>query len=395
MNYLVAVDTFFPDRPSGSARVAWDIAQMVRDWGHNVTVFCRKQKPDCEEFRNYQGVKVISYGMPRSLSLDPFKLGRVISAGSVVAQKHLTDTKWDTIHIHITLVGKIVYEALGPANNYVYTMHSPDVLEQEVTWAFQGLAGKIKLLFGKRRLKKMERQMLDISSRIHALSKFTKDAIERLHGLGHKVTVIPHWCRKDFFRTNSKEEARHILNWPSDAKILFSVRRLESRMGLDDAIEAVGPILKANTNVYFALAGKGSLEQRLKAMTQSLGVAEKVWFLGRVDDNTLKKCYEAADLFILPTRALECFGLIVLEALAFGLPIISSDAGAIPELMSPILPDCIVPAGDVAKLRKKVQDFLTGALDIPSSQKLLGYVKSRFSFEVVEPRLLGFLSPSD
>lgn len=393
MNYLVAVDAFFPDRPCGAGRIAWDIAQVMRDRGHHVTVFCRKQKPDCDQVRNHEGVRVIAYEMPRSFSLDPLKVSKRISAGSAVAQKHLMDTKWDTVHIHFTSVGKMAYNALGPDNNYVYTMHSPDILEQQINWAAQGLPGKIKLMLGEGLVKKMEQEMLNISSRIHVLSNFTKEAIKQLYGLGHKVTVIPHWYKKDFLRTSSKKEVRHILDWHSDARILFSVRRLESRMGLDIAIKALEPLLKTYPDVFFAIAGEGPLEKSLKQLAQSLGVADKVWFLGQVSDDVLKKCYEAADLFILPTRKLECFGIIILEALAFGLPIISSDAGAIPELMRPILPNCIVPAGNVSKLREKVQDFLTGTLDIPSSQKLLDYLKSRFSLEMIEPKLWDLLAP--
>jgi glycosyltransferase involved in cell wall biosynthesis len=265
-------------------------------------------------------------------------------------------------------------------------------MEQEINWNSQGLPGKIKLLFGKKQIKKMENKALDISQRIHALSNFTKEAIHQLYGLGEKVTVIPHWCRNDFFRTNSKGEARRILNWPRDVKIIFSVRRLVARMGLDDAIKAAATLLKEHPDTYFAIAGTGPLMRPLKQMVQALGISDKVWFLGRVDDDTLKRFYEAADLYVLPTRSLECFGLIVLEALAFGLPIISTDAGAIPELMKPILPNCIVPAGSVKKLRERIECFFRGSLDIPNNDKLVDYVKKKFSSDTIVPKILDFLA---
>ena len=70
MNYLVAVDTFFCDRPSGSARVAWDIAKVVRDSGHNVTVFCKKSNPSLEDKSENEGVKVVRFEAPKTFSLD-------------------------------------------------------------------------------------------------------------------------------------------------------------------------------------------------------------------------------------------------------------------------------------------------------------------------------------
>lgn len=391
MHYLVAVDDFFPDRPGGSARVAWDIAQVMRDRGHQVTVFCRKQKPDDETSSEYEGVKVVRFVFPKTLSLDPLKVYKQKMAGITTARKYLVNTDWDLIHIHLPLQGKIVYDVLGDRPRYVYTVHSPFVTEQEVVWSGQALAGKIKLLLGKGMLRRLEGRQLRRVNDIHTLSTFTKKAIDNYYGVGDKVVVIPHWCREDFYRQFSKTDARAKLDWPQDAKILFTVRRLATRMGLDIAIKALTALLKTQSELYFAIAGTGALEKPLKQLTQSLGLTSKVWFLGHVSDDTLKRCYEAADLFILPTRALECFGLPVLEALVYGLPIISTDAAAIPELMQPILPQCIVPAGSVEKLREKIQAYLENKLELPAPEELTEYVKKHYGRDVILPKLMELL----
>ena len=162
-------------------------------------------------------------------------------------------------------------------------------------------------------------------------------------------------------------------------------------MGLDVALKALAGLLKSRENLYFVIVGSGPLEARLRSLAQALGVAEKVWFLGRVEENTLRRCYEAADLFLLPTTDLECFGLIVLEALGFGLPIVSTDAGAIPELMEPILPECIVPAGSVKDMREKVDAWIRGAMTAPDADEMIQYVEKRFSKEVITPQILSFV----
>ena len=391
MNYLVGIDSFFPDRPSGSARVAWDIAQVMRNRGHKVTVFCRKQKPDAEDVSDYEGVSVVRFAFPKTAILDPFKMHKQKSAGVFAAKKYLSGTSWDVVHFHLALYGKILYEAIGTAPRYVATVHSPIVMEQELVWAAQGIAGKLKLCLGKGMLKSLERETLQKAARIHTLSNFTKLCMDGYYGIGDKITVIPHWCREDFVRCNSKADARKITGWPHDARILFSVRRLEWRMGLDVAIKAVAPLLQKHENLYYMIAGTGSLDQNLKQLCISLGVSDKIQFLGRVSDALLKNCYEAADMFLLPTRALECFGLPVLEALAYGLPIISTDAAAIPELMRPILPKCIVIAGNVELLRQKVKEYLDNQLELPSSEELINYVKYNFGSEVIIPKLISFL----
>ncbi len=390
MNYLSAAHVFFKDSPSGSARVAWDMAQLMRERGHNVTLFCSRQK-SCEEVAVYDDINVVGYHFGGTFSLDPFKVRKQINAGLACAAKHLSNIKWDVVHIHLPIEGSMLYKLFGSGPKYVYTVHSPSLLEQQINWSAQGLPGRVKLLFGKRPLKKLEGGLLKKVHKIHTLSQYTKNAIDDFYSVAGKTTVIPHWCRKDFFRQHDKNHARTLLDWPENAKILFSVRRLAPRMGLDIALRAIAPLMKRFPNVIFAIAGAGLLESSLKQLAQHLEVTDRIWFLGRVSDEKLKRCYEAADLFILPTMALECFGLPVLEALAYGLPIISTDAAAIPELMRPILPQCIVPAGSIEKLKEKLTEYLDGNLDLPSSEKLIDHVQKYYGKPVIVPRIIEWL----
>jgi glycosyltransferase involved in cell wall biosynthesis len=188
--------------------------------------------------------------------------------------------------------------------------------------------------------------------------------------------------------------ARQSLNWPPQAKILFTVRRLAPRMGLDILIKAAAPLLAAHSDLRLAIAGKGELAEALRGLAASLGVADRVWFLGTIDDERLQRCYEASDLFVLPTKALECFGLIILEALSFGLPVVASDVAAIPETLRPILPDFMVPAGDPGALRKKLEDWMTGKLVPPDANTLRDFVRRHYSESLVAPKLLNYLDLS-
>jgi glycosyltransferase involved in cell wall biosynthesis len=391
MNYLVAVDTFFPDRPSGSARVAWDIANLVKARGHSVTVFCRKQKESDPEEDEYEGARVIRAAFPKTASVDPLKLWRQKSAGIRSAVRSLPRENWDLVHIHSPMQGAILHAVLGDRPDYVYTVHSPALLEQEVKWASQGLAGRIKLLFGKSQLKSMEGSLLRQATRIHALSQFTRSTIDAFYGVGYKTRVIPHWCSTGFERKWSKRDARIRLGWPKDARILLSVRRLAPRMGIDVAVRAVAPLLQIDEKLFYAVVGAGPLEASLRRLAAELNAEERISFLGRVSEETLRQCYDAADLFILPTTALECFGLITLEAFMCGLPVISTDSAAIPEVMKPILPGCIVPAGDEEALRSKVSQWLHGELPLPPAESLVSYAKESFSMTRIQTAFQQFL----
>jgi len=118
------------------------------------------------------------------------------------------------------------------------------VLEQQINWSEQGWKGKVKWTLGRTALKRLEGGLLRKMDKIHTLSEFTKNVLDASYGLGERITVIPHWCRKDYERIRTREKARAELGWPAQGRMLFAVRRFAARMGLDVAIRAMEPLLK-------------------------------------------------------------------------------------------------------------------------------------------------------
>ncbi len=101
----------------------------------------------------------------------------------------------------------------------------------------------------------------------------------------------------------------------------------------------------------------------------------------------MQRCYEASDLFLLPTRELECFGIPMLESLTFGMPLISTDAGAIPEVMERILPQCIASSGNVNEIGEILKKYYNRTLNLPTSDELFSFVDINYSKQAVVPQL--------
>lgn len=392
MNYLVAADYCFLDKPGGMGRVAWDVAIVMRDRGHRVAMVCSRLalRSDSPPVSESDGIRILRYDRPQVASWHPRRAKRMVDAAAEATRKWFGAEAWDVVHIHSPFTGTGVVNALGNDPRYIFTVHSPIVLEQKINWATQGLAGRVKMAFGFGILKRIESNLLKISDGIQTLSEFTRSQIDHFYGLGHRVTVIPHWSRHDLKRNHTKREARQRLGWPLDEKILFTVRRHGQRYGLDVAIQALGPIA-SERRCFFVVGGDGPLRPSLEAMAKKIGCGDQVRFVGRLTDEDLALAYQAADLFVLPTVALECFGLITQEAFAYGCPVLSTDACAIPETMRPIMPQFIVPAGDVLALRQKVEDFLMGKLEPPPPEALIEYLDRRFGAEVVLPKMIDLL----
>ena len=87
-------------------------------------------------------------------------------------------------------------------------------------------------------------------------------------------------------------------------------------------------------NVTLTVIGRGVLEEELKQQCLEKGMENRVRFLGEVSDETLRQCYQEADVFVLPsTERSEAFGLVQLEAMAYGLPVINTNLkSGVPEV---------------------------------------------------------------
>lgn len=154
------------------------------------------------------------------------------------------------------------------------------------------------------------------------------------------------------FRSNTTD-ARIRLGVPQDAFVAATVRRLEPRMGIEDAFLAI----KELSDVYLVVAGTGSLDQRLRLLSRELGIENRVKFLGRISDEDLPLVYQAADVSLVPTRDLEGFGMVVLESMSAGTPVIATTVGGLPEAMGPFAERWTVAPSSPAALTQRIREI--------------------------------------
>jgi glycosyltransferase involved in cell wall biosynthesis len=386
MNYLVAVDCFHVDQPGGAFMIAWELARLMRDRGHHVALLCAavegKSEPGLSE---YEGVTIVRCRWPRHWWNVLRRDADFIQATAAAARRYLGDRRWDVVHGHTLFSALGAQAACGAGARCVFTIHSPAVLEQQINWSHQGLPGKLKLAFGMRRLRAREASVLASFDGIQALSEYTRRTMDELYGVGDRVQVIPYWSPREGSTSVPQAQARQRLGWRIKGPLLFSLRRLVNRMGLEDVLDAVAP-LAGRYDFTVVLAGAGPLRETLQARATALGLGEHVQFPGRLTEEAAVLAYQAADLFLLPTRALECFGLIILEAYAFGCPVLASDAAAIPELVRPVAPEWIFPAGDACALQGKLEAFLRGELRPLVRQAYADFVEKSYVRRVLFPK---------
>jgi glycosyltransferase involved in cell wall biosynthesis len=179
-------------------------------------------------------------------------------------------------------------------------------------------------------------------------------------------------------------------------RVLLSVTRLaasEGYKGVDTVIRALPRIAAAIPDAHYVIVGDGDDLPRLRAMSQERGVADRVHFLGRLSPLSaeLLACYANCDVFVLPSKG-EGFGLVFLEAMALGKPVIGGAHGGTPDIIQDGETGYLVPHGDVARL----VDVLARLLREEPLRTRMGQcarqrVADSYLFEQFQARLTGIL----
>ena len=170
------------------------------------------------------------------------------------------------------------------------------------------------------------------------------------------------------------------------SKVLLSVSRLDTRDGYKGhgrVIEAMPQLTDmGSTNVIYLIAGEGESRMRLEQLARQHGVAERVRFLGKVDQGDLPDLYRAADLFVLPSMG-EGFGIVYLEAMACGTPALGLAIGGTADPLSDGELGILVPVD--ASLASAISAAL--ARDKPDALELSQRVRERFGIDAFRKRV--------
>lgn len=239
-------------------------------------------------------------------------------------RRALADDPPDVVDVHFALYGSLVPRSLPLVAHF----HGP-------WWAEAAAQGDRR---GASLRRAVEGRLLRRAARVVVLSHYTAGMAVTDHRVDPgRIAVIPPGVDLHRFQPGDRAAARARLGLPDDARVALAVRRLVRRTGVDLLLEAwrrdPGP-----GGALLLLAGTGPEGERLRADAAGM---DSVRFLGRVDDDTLPDLYRAADVSVVPSRSLEGFGLVVLESMACGTPVVATAVGGLPEVLAD-RPGCLV-----------------------------------------------------
>ena len=210
--------------------------------------------------------------------------------------------------------------------------------------------------FEKSLRKKMLINTLKSVDHVIAVSTDMNDKVVNEYGIDEaKVTVISNGIDNQKFYVIDKDEARRLCNLELDKKYILSLGRLSHEKGLEYLFKAFSTL--NNNDIILVVVGDGPLKGKLKKMAHDLNIADSIRFVGSVSHEDTYKWYNAADVYCLASLGEGCPNTII-ESLACGTPVVSTQVGGIPDLVPTEDYGFLVHAGDEVSLSKALEKAL-------------------------------------
>ena len=274
--------------------------------------------------------------------------------------------------------------ALGPALALRST-GVPTVCHFHGPWAWEGwVEHRGRARFWAKRV--LERLLYRRATAFVTLSAAFKSFLVEHYGVDPRlVHVVPSGVDLERFRPGrSRSAARSHLGLPTDRPIVLAVRRLVRRTGLDLLLEAVRDMVRVRPDLLVLIGGQGPLRKELEVRAQTLGLGANVRLLGLIPDEYLPEYYRAADVVVVPSLALEGFGLVTLEALSCGTPVVGTPVGGTSEILSGLEGRLLTSDVSPPALADGLLAVLGKADWVPDLARCREFVETRYAW----PRIL-------
>lgn len=319
-------DAFYPDWTGGLQRYATELAVEAGKQGHEGALWTREwRRAGLQEVFAEVGaafsVHDVTHRVPSRLRGAALLICGILSFGRV-------KLKADYAIFHTAVIGA-AFMPRRSRKPQIYVFHASAAHELLVEAASRGSVSAVTRIKAET-LFYLERRCITSADAVVVLSEFSRGLLRDLHPRHspRRLVMIPGGTR---IPEVASLPARHTSS--EGRRRIVVLRRLEWRMGIDILLQAFAASSARQEGWILDIVGTGSQLTALRTQADELGLGESTVFHGRVSEEKRASLLDDASLSVLPTRALEGFGLATVEAMARGVVPVVTSAGASPELV--------------------------------------------------------------
>lgn len=350
---IVHFAKFYPPEYGGIESVTEALAEDHSAAGHDVEVICFTR--DTPKFEKMDRLKIRRVKVQKQISSQPLAVSYLSACKTAVRHANV-------IHVHTPNMLAALAVLRLPRHIRVVIHWHADIENK-------GIIGRL--------VRPIERAMLRRANIIVATTEAYAETSSALTGFQDRIQVIPIGIA-DISKVSTFESAR--------APYVLFVGRLVPYKGLSVLLDAMGMV---QSKVQLRIVGVGPELNELKSQAQRLGIEDRVKFLGRVEEGQLQELMQNATVFCLPSiNRLEAFGVVLLEAMRAGRPIISANipGSGVPWVNST---GVIVPVKDSKALAHEIDRLLENPTEMARLGRLArARFKRDFSREIMSGRFL-------
>ena len=278
--------------------------------------------------------------------------------------KNKEDLDYDLIHSHYWLSGRLGNRVQNRWNiPHIVMFHTLGTVKNSAGLAEREPDLRIAT----------EKKLAQTSQRILAPTDREKEnLLKYCNTTAQKIGVVPCGVNLDLFRPMDKTAARQRLGFDKDESIVLYVGRFDPIKGIDRLLEAIAHLKHLKRMRLVIIGGDGPATpeyQNLQQLCSKFGIQKSVHFVGRVEQDQLPPYYSAADLLIVPSYY-ESFGLVGLESLACGTPVVASRVGAMEDIIEESKTGYVVadltPRGLANRIEKVISNPACSMLPAPA-----------------------------
>jgi glycosyltransferase involved in cell wall biosynthesis len=360
MKILVLTDEIYPDGIGGVGKSLYNLCVAWAEAGHEVAVLVRATRSGLASEAFVKGFHIHRFYGPRygHPLYRLFPISILVKVSRWLVRSHAA---FDVIYVNNPwYVMAVALAGTHRAKPIIDMVHIPLAAEIRVNAEHKkyGLATPLARLAASL-MRVLENYSLLYVDTILTNSDFVRRELRAGYSHATKLgDLVFLGVDTSVYGPRNKEDARRALGLALDRKVLLTVRRLEGRMGLENLVAAMRRVKVHQPDALLLIGGQGYLRSQIEELIRNDQLGDHVRLIGFVDEVDVPVYMAAADLFVLPTQALEGFGLATIEALACGVPVIGTPVGSTPEILKPIDPQLITQDASAEAIAQAVIGWL-------------------------------------